>query len=164
MISFTMNLLVLLLPITYLLHCFEEFIFPGGFINWYHSFRPFLSKQSSQYYIKVNLIGFSIILLISFSVFFFHTSYNSFLIASTFLACNAIFTHIVGAIQTHKYSPGIFTGCILYIPICVLGYFLAFHTHQIMLSDLISDLILGSLYEIWNIRKNIKKKRLNETI
>lgn len=154
-----MKMLVLILPFSFLLHCFEEFYFPGGFIDWYHTFRPSLSKQKPRYYIKVNIIAFLIVSIISISVFFLGTSYNSFLIASTFLAANAFFTHILGAIHTKRYSPGMITGALLYIPICVLAYIFSFLSGTLLISDIIPDLILGSLYELWNIYKYKKEVR-----
>ncbi|MGG5316859.1 HXXEE domain-containing protein [Enterococcus sp. AZ072] len=154
-----MKVIVLLLPLSYLLHCLEEFYFPGGFIEWYRGFRPSLSAQKPQYYLKVNIIAFIIVSIISISVFFFETSYNSFLIASTFLASNAFFTHILGTIKTRKYSPGLITGTFLYIPICLLGFFFSLYRGTLLTSDLIADLVLGSLYELWNIYKYQKKNR-----
>ncbi|MGK0607260.1 HXXEE domain-containing protein [Enterococcus gilvus] len=152
-----MTFLVALLPLAYILHCIEEFVLPGNFIDWYHIYRPSLSKQTPKYYLKVNVIGFSIILVISTCVQYFHISYNSFLISATFLANNAIFTHILGSIKTRKYSPGVVTGVFLYLPICIAGYILGMQHSSIGPIDIMSDILEGSLYEIWNIYKSKKK-------
>lgn len=140
-------------PVAYLLHCLEEFLVPGGFVTWYHRFRPALNKQSSGYYWRVNIIAFIIVAVTGFYAYFTNNNNSGLIISSSFLASNALFTHVFGAIKTHKYSLGMFTGVCLYIPICIICYVVAFSNHLINDNMLVIYIIIGQLYELWNYSK-----------
>ncbi|MBS0979102.1 HXXEE domain-containing protein [Levilactobacillus brevis] len=146
----SMKLLALLAPLAYLLHCTEEFAFPGGFISWYHSWRPSLGKQKPSYYWRVNIIVFLIVAVTGWFAFFTKDNNSGLVISTSFLASNTIFTHIIGAIKTHSYSPGMITGIILYLPICVICYFVTYTLHLISISNLCIYIIIAPLYELWN--------------
>ncbi|SCC03050.1 HXXEE domain-containing protein [Weissella bombi] len=151
-----MKLLAILAPLSYLLHCIEEFLFPGGFITWYHSWRPSLEKQQPSYYWKVNIIAFTIVTITSFFALFTKENISALVISTSFLACNTILTHVIGAIKTRMYSPGMITGIILYLPICIMCYITAYSAHLISIKNLSIYVIIAPLYELWNWYKQRK--------
>ena len=152
-----MYILAIGLPIFYLLHCFEEFYMPGGFIPWYRKYRPTLSTQKPGYYFRVNLVAFLIVLANSIYYFTSHGDNNTgLLLVTSFLASNAIFTHLVGAIKLHVYSPGIVTGIIFYVLSYVITVCLILTKDLLPLKSVIIYSIIGILYEAWNLYKNIK--------
>jgi hypothetical protein len=119
--------LIWLLPITFGLHVFEEFVFPGGFSDWNRTYRPrFAGAMTPSYLIKVNAIPGAAAILVSLGVFNYAGGYGLFGIRAwhaflTFLAFNAIY-HIRGAFQTGHYSPGMVTGILLYLPLAVISF------------------------------------------
>ncbi|KRL00922.1 HXXEE domain-containing protein [Liquorilactobacillus capillatus] len=146
----TMRILAIAAPFSYLIHCTEEFALPGGFMCWYHNLRPALSKQKPSYYWRVNIIAFLIVTITSWFAFFTKGNNSGLVIATSFLACNTIFTHIVGAIETRTYSPGLVTGVALYIPICFMCYFTTYTLHLISVGNLCLYIVIAPLYEFWN--------------
>jgi len=119
-------LLVLLLPIAFGLHVTEEFIFPGGFISWDNIFRPKYTDTPGSFYIKVNAIPAVASLLLALGAFDYRGKYSLFGIRGwlaflTFLAWNACF-HLRGAVRTRRYSPGMVTGFLLFIPLTIASY------------------------------------------
>lgn len=119
-------LLVLLLPITFGLHVTEEFIFPGGFIGWDNIFRPRYTDTPASYYVKVNAIPGIASLLLALGSFDYVGNYSlpgirGWLAFSTFLTWNAFF-HVRGAVHTQRYSPGMVTGLLAFVPLTVISY------------------------------------------
>ena len=154
-----MKMLAVMAPLAYLVHCVEEFVLPGGFISWYRGLRPALSKQKPSYYWRVNIIAFVIVSVTGWFAFFTKGNNSGLVISASFLASNAVFTHIIGAIKTRSYSPGMITGIILYLPICFMCYFSTYTLHLISISNLCIYIIIGPLYELWNW---YKYKKLTE--
>ena len=151
-----MSYIAFALPILHLIHCFEEFFFPGGFIAWYHSYRPSLSQQSPAYYWRVNIIAFLIVLINSCYYFISHGNNNTggLLIASSFLAWNALVTHVIGSIKSKSYSPGLVTGILGYIMSFLVIIYLIISNHLLAIPLIIIYALLGMLYEMWNLYKN----------
>ncbi len=155
-----MKILAILAPLSYLLHCTEEFAFPGGFISWYHNWRPSLGKQKPSYYWRVNVIAFIIVTITGGFALFTKGNNSALVISTSFLAYNTIFTHIVGAIKTRTYSPGMLTGILLYLPICIMCYITAYSSHLISTDSLCLYVIITPLYELWNWHKYRKLANL----
>ena len=119
-------LLIFLLPITFGLHVTEEFIFPGGFIRWDNIFRPKYADTPGSYYVKVNAIPGIASLLLALGAFDYAGNFSpagirGWLAFSTFLTWNAFF-HVRGAVHTGKYSPGMVTGLLLFVPLTITSY------------------------------------------
>jgi len=118
-------LLVFLLPIAFGLHVTEEFICPGGFIDWDNIFRPKYTDTPGSFYVKVNAFPSIASLLLVLGAFDYTGKYSfpgirGWCVLAFCVTWNALF-HIRGAIQTRKYSPGMATGLLLYIPLTILG-------------------------------------------
>lgn len=150
-----MKFFAISLPIFYLLHCTEEFYFPGGFRHWYHQYRPNLKNQTSVYYLKVNIIAFVIVLLNSIYYFTSHGNNNSgLLIASSFLAWNSLVTHVVGTFRSKTYSPGVITGVCFYMTSFIGITTITVHESLLPLGLTILYALLGMIYELWNLYKS----------
>ena len=89
-----MKILAIATPFSYLIDCVEKFVLPGGFMSWHHSLQVLLSKQKSSHYLRLNVITFAIFAITEWFAFFNKDSNSSLAISASFLACNAIFTHI----------------------------------------------------------------------
>jgi hypothetical protein len=148
-----LSVLIWALPVSFCLHVTEEFVFPGGFIKWYHQYRPLFAAVNPFHYFKVNTIGFLLILATAISTASTGKGYSGFLIASSFLSCNEIFTHISGAIKIRCYSPGMLTGAVLYIPLTILSYLTVFETGKLDIPTMALCIALSPLLEIFFLKK-----------
>ena len=105
------------------LHIIEEFAFPGGFKAWWCAYKPDIAASvSNRFLIIINgiLIAFSVIVALAFSTPK-GNAVAAWLTLAALLFSNAIF-HIIGAIQTKRYSPGMISGIVLYIPLAIYGF------------------------------------------
>ncbi len=130
-------------------HVFEEFAWPGGFLAWYQRYRPeFAASLTVRFVVIVNVL----LLLFTLWIGFFGPTaargVSAWLTLMAALACNAVF-HVRGTVRSHHYSPGVFTGVLLYIPLCIwgYGYFLAAGVSPAL--ALISFAI-GAGYQFWS--------------
>lgn len=141
------SLLVWALPISFCLHVMEEFLLPGGFIEWYHRYRPKFARVKPSHYVKVNGIGFLLILETAIKASK-GSGYNGLLIVWGLLSCNAVFTHLLGAVKTRQYSPGMVTGIALYLPLTVLSYIAVVQLNRMDLFSLLFCIAVSPLLEI----------------
>lgn len=140
------------LPVCLCLHVIEEFIFPGGFIHWYHKYRPKFSGVKPSYYYKVNAV------YIAASFFLAKTTtgkdgYRAFLIVWGFLSCNALITHVRGAIVTKHYSPGMITGIFLYLPLTIVSYSIILATNTLDIYSVLVCAAISALLEVLFAKK-----------
>lgn len=150
------------LPISFVFHLIEEFVFPGGFIKWYHHYRPQFEADTPFHYFKVNAIGFLAILATAISTSM-GKGYMGLLIVWGFLSCNALFTHVSGAIRTKEYSPGMITGIVLDLPFTVLSYITIIAAKKLDIFSIAICIILSPLIEIIFLKKPEHCLNKNET-
>jgi uncharacterized protein with HXXEE motif len=134
---------VFLLPITFGLHIFEEFIFPGRASDLFKQYHPEYAKAyTDSYFFKINAIPLVVSFLASLGAFDYVRTF-SFLGIRTWLAFlslqgfNALY-HMRGAIETKQYSPGMVTGTFFYLPLTILSYAYLFKTGVL---DVVSAII-----------------------
>ena len=72
----------------------------------------------------------------------------AWLTVAALLFSNALF-HLRGAIRTKRYSPGLATGLLLYVPLGLLGYGYFIGTHQASVSIALLAALLGGSYHFW---------------
>lgn len=148
-----LSILIWALPISLCLHVTEEFAFPGGFIKWYHKYRPQFSAVKPFHYFKINAIGFLLVLATAILTASTGNGYGGLLVVSGILSCNAIITHIIGAVKTRHYSPGMITGAICYIPLTVLSYLAVFASGKLDLPTMVVCIALSPLMEVVFLKK-----------
>lgn len=110
------NQIAWLLPVTILAHQLEEYF--GQFPQWYSNL---LNAQLSNWdFIVINSIGLSIFTVASLSYFF---NKNNFILVAlgTLVFVNG-WTHLLLSLFTLSYSPGTFTGAVLFIPLGTVIY------------------------------------------
>jgi hypothetical protein len=157
--------LVFLLPILFGLHVCEEFIFPGGGETWFALYHPENTKAYTQsYFFTINAIPLVLSTLLAFGTFDFVGGFDFFgirawLVFLTFLAYNAIF-HIRGAIETRRFSPGLVTSILFYLPLTFISYIYLLHTGVVDIVSVIICLALGSLLQ--PILDAIKQQSMKE--
>jgi hypothetical protein len=104
-------------------HIFEEFVYPGGFKSWWCAYRPETAASvSNRFLIIINaaLLAFSVSVALAVQAPR-GNGVAAWLTLAALLFSNAVF-HVIGAFQSKRYSPGIISGIVLYIPIAIYGF------------------------------------------
>lgn len=105
------------------IHIIEEFAFPGGFKAWWRAYMPNTAASvSNRFLIIINgiLIAFSVTVALAMATPE-GNGVAAWLTLAALLFSNAIF-HVIGAIRTRRYSPGMISGIVLYIPLAIYGF------------------------------------------
>jgi hypothetical protein len=64
-------------------------------------------------------------------------------------AANGVF-HIYATASRKKYSPGVFTGALVYLPLGILGYAVVVRPGVVALGTAIEALIVGVGFHVWS--------------
>ena len=128
-------------------HIIEEFAFPGGFKAWWCAYKPDIAASvSNRFLIIINgiLIAFSVIVALAVTAPR-GNGVAAWLTLAALLFSNAIF-HIIGAIQTRRYSPGMISGLVLYIPLAIYGFTHFLRSGQASLETALFAIAIGGSY------------------
>lgn len=113
--------LAILLAAAAMLHVTEEFLFPGGFANWYARLVPSKTekKNNGGFLVWINTV---MMCAIAFAIHFGDTpaGHKIWYDVAAILVANACF-HIWGVFKLKTYSPGVVTAVLFYIPLFILG-------------------------------------------
>lgn len=113
------HLLTLILPVCVMLHVTEEFLFPGGFIEWYQEWIPSKTQGVRPgYLVWINTLMIGVCIIPAW----FGTTQGAgvWYTVAAIAGANAMF-HVIGVVKLKKYSPGVITGMLLYLPLAVYG-------------------------------------------
>ena len=147
------------------LHIGEEFVYPGGFAAWDRMYRPAIAGSITP---GLHVVVNALLLFACASVGIsgmpgaaivvggtrFRSSVPASLSAPVWLGLaallfsNAIF-HLVGAYRTKRYSPGMVTGALLYVPMAVVGYWHFMSTGEASPLQAAIAACLGGSYHLW---------------
>lgn len=147
------------------LHVAEEFLWPGGFAQWDRDYRPqFRGSITPGLHVIVNslLVVFCISVALAgmgktegaMAGIYFRNAIpaayaaHGWLVLAALLASNGAF-HLVGTFQTHRYSPGVVTGMLLYMPLALFGvrHFVA--RGEVSPGAAFVATVLGGSYHLW---------------
>ena len=133
------------------LHIVEEFFYPGGFAAWDREYRPGIRKSiTTRFHVIMN----GLLLVACYDVAALAKSplgIPAWLTVTALLFSNAIW-HLIGAVKTRKYSPGMVTGSLLYIPLAVYGYAHLLRTGRSSVSTAAVAFAIGISYHLWVAR------------
>jgi Protein of unknown function with HXXEE motif len=130
-------------------HIFEEFVWPGGFSDWDRSHRPAFQKSiTPRFHVFINgmLLLFCVSVGINGRVPVFGVA--EWLTLAALLASNTVF-HIVGTVQSKRYSPGMLTGVCFYLPLAAYGYVHFLRNGGASIATALGAAILGGSYHLW---------------
>jgi hypothetical protein len=120
--------LVFGLPISFGLHVCEEFFFPGGGAAWFRLARPESAQVYTEgYFFWINAIPLGLAFLVTLGTFDFAGGYSFFGIRAwlaflCFQAIQVVLFHLMGTIRLRRYSPGMVTNILLYLPLTVTAF------------------------------------------
>jgi hypothetical protein len=148
-----------------LAHILEEFVYPGGFADWDRAYRPKIRGSiTPRLHLVVNAalifwcvnvgvagsaggvvnlggVGIRSMLPPQYAV-------AGWLALAALLFSNAIF-HIVGTVQTHRVSPGVRTGLLLYVPLAAYGFWYFLDRGITSFGTALAAALLGGSYHLW---------------
>src|ERR1700753_1198895 len=115
--TITFSMLAMLLAASVMLHVTEEFLYPGGFPEWYARLVPSktVKKNNTGFLVWINTL---MMCVCAFALYFTNTGlgYSLWYYNAAIAAANACF-HLWGFAKLRVYSPGMVTGTLLYIPL-----------------------------------------------
>jgi hypothetical protein len=137
------------------LHLIEEFVWPGGFGEWYRRVYPERGASlTPRFLVWINIL----LVVMSLGAAVLRTSENGirlWLIVASIAAANGVF-HILATIRRREYSPGVVTGALLYLPFGILGYAWFLSNHLVRTDVALQLAIIGPAYHLfsaWNHRR-----------
>ena len=137
-------------------HVFEEFVWPGGFTAWYRSYIPDISKSvSPRFLLWVNaalLFGCLAVAVDEKAAF----GPAFFLVMCTLLAVNGAF-HLRATVRTRRYSPGVITGTLIYIPLAIYGYWTLMASHRVSAGIALLAAAIGSSYHFLSLANHRRR-------
>lgn len=146
-------LMASLLPLAIIAHMFEEFVFPGGFIQWYRHNRPDIASGITKSRLTITNLIF---LVLSFMPLLLGPSTQglSWLLAlSSITAVNAL-SHMIGSTRTKTYSPGEVTAMFINLPLTIYINWELMATHAITPDYAGKCFLVGIAYHIWSARSH----------
>lgn len=132
------------------LHIFEEFVWPGKFLAWYRVYRPEIAASiTPRFAVSANALLVAAVVVLGFMGPAWSRGMSLWLTLAALLAANAVF-HFWGALRTHRYSPGVATGVLLYVPLCVWGFWHFLQNQDATLELAVISLLIGGSYQFWS--------------
>jgi hypothetical protein len=146
------------------LHMTEEFALPGGFGDWDRAYRPSIRGSiTPKLHVIVNLLLLALCISVGLAGFGeigatlgpVHArspippglADASWVALAALLFSNAVF-HVVGTIQSRRYSPGVVTGVLAYMPLALFGSWRFIHGGMSTMAALVA-VVLGGSYHFW---------------
>ena len=127
-----------------LAHMFEEYFFPGGFMDFMKRlnprFAPLVTKTMAIVVNGLQLLLCIVVMAVGKKALVFSMS------VAALLFINGL-VHIGGCLRVKGYAPGIITGALLYLPLSSYAYFRFVGSGQLNVSGVILTGVLGLLYQ-----------------
>jgi hypothetical protein len=137
-----------------LLHVIEEFVFPGGFMEWDRAYRPGIRDSITP---RLHVVVNAALVLLCLQVGVLGGSSDAearsvgaavWLGVAALLLSNAVF-HVVGTVRTGTRSPGVVTAVALYVPLAAAGYWRFLHGGEASPAVAAVAAAVGGSYHWW---------------
>ena len=123
-------------------------MWPGGFPEWDRAYRPHLRRTiTPRFHVIIN----GLLLIVCYNAAalgFTPAGVAIWLTVTALLAGNAVW-HLLGAYRTRRYSPGMITGLVLYLPMCAWGYAHFLLARLASVPTAIIAFLVGTSYTLW---------------
>jgi hypothetical protein len=127
-----------------ILHMLEEYFYPGGFMDVMKGFNPkFAPFVTVRLAVIIN--GLQLVLCVIAMVVGRDLPVFSMSIAGL-LFINALM-HIGACVRIKRYSPGVITGVLLYLPLSMYAYSLYLGSSQLTWGGILITGLIGLLYQ-----------------
>jgi hypothetical protein len=131
------------------LHIFEEFVWPGGFSEWYHRYQPSVALSfTPRFAVVIN----GILLLACLGAALQGPTPQGVALWLTVVAIllGNVGFHIMAVLRTGAYSPGVVTAVLLYLPLGIYGFRYFIHARLASTGTAAAALLVGFSYPIWS--------------
>ena len=139
-------------------HIFEEFVWPGGFLDWHRGYRP---QHAASITPRFALIANALLLFLCIAAPVNGPTplgVAEWLVATAILATNAVF-HVRAVLQTRAYSPGVVTAVFLYVPLTLGGTFWLIHTGLASIATAAALFLAGGAYPFLSVFLHRRRSR-----
>ena len=130
------------------LHIVEEFVFPGGFTEWYRSYRREARRITPRFLVIVN----AGLLLACLNIGLLDRQRAGgvyWLLISAVQGTNGIW-HAWASYNSRQYSPGVITGLLVYLPLAFYGYVAWVQAGVVPLRLAVPAYAVGGAYHLWS--------------
>jgi len=142
------------------LHIVEEFVFPGHFSEWYKEYKPGIESSITPRFLVIINTLLLILCYDAGALAARPVGIPIWFCAMGILSANGIW-HLVGVAKTHRYSPGVATGMLLYIPLALYGGFHFLYNEHYAIVPAVASFALGASYQLWgNMLHRVRAKRV----
>jgi hypothetical protein len=154
--SLSFSTLAIALAAAVMLHVTEEFLYPGGFPEWYARLVPpkTVKKSNTGFLVWIN----TLMMCACASALYFGSTphgYSIWYFVASIAAANACF-HIWGVAKLRAYSPGVVTGTLLYIPLFIVGTIQLVPSGEVALQRAIAAVAVAVGYHIFSVIRQAK--------
>jgi hypothetical protein len=130
-------------------HLFEEFVWPGGFPQWYRTYPPgYTATVTARFLLLVNAVFVGLALLPPL----LGTTPRGFAywaVVAAIAGANGVF-HLRATMRTGSYSPGVVTGLVLYLPLAVIGVAYLLRLHLVAITTVVQAALIAIAYAVWS--------------
>ena len=132
------------------LHIGEEFLWPGGFLDWYRHYRPQIANSLT---IRFAVIVNGILLLLCLVAALLGSSPRGVALWLTVVAVllSNVGFHVMAGIRTRAYCPGLVTAVLLYLPLGLFGYWYFLRSGLSSIGTAVTALLLGASYPVLSL-------------
>jgi hypothetical protein len=143
-------------------HILEEFVWPGGFMNWYRRYRgPSVTSITPRFLIIVNVVLLAVCLNVAF-VDDTPIGVAYWIGISAILASNGLW-HVWAAVKGRVYSPGMVTGLLLFVPLAVYGCIHFVRSGSVSIGGAVTALLIGGSYPWWSAVYHAQRRPLSRS-
>jgi hypothetical protein len=131
-----------------MLHMTEEFVYPGGFPDWFRRYRVDPSRVTRRTLIIINAMLLIVCADIA-SLGRTRPGVIYWMIIAALLCGNGIW-HAWAALRSRGYSPGMITGLLIYVPLAIYGYTQFLGSGAVSIRVALIAAAVGGSFQFWD--------------
>ena len=143
-------------------HIFEEFVWPGGFAEWYRGYRANSVRVSARMLLIVNLLLLAAGGTCAAAA---GTRWGAAaLLGLCALLCANGLWHAWASVKSHTVSPGVVTGILLHVPLMIVEFNVYLQARRVSLWAAALAGCLGFSYQAWSALYYRSERKASERI
>lgn len=131
------------------LHIGEEFAWPGGFLAWYRRYRPAIAKSLTVRF-AVFINGLLLMACLGAALSGRTAQGVALWLTVVGILFSNVGFHTLAVWRTGRYSPGVVTAVMLYLPLAVYGFWYFTSSGMASFGTALVALLIGGSYPIWS--------------
>ncbi|HJQ20903.1 MAG TPA: HXXEE domain-containing protein [Gemmatimonadaceae bacterium] len=134
-------------------HLVEEFVWPGGFAEWYRHYPPGHTVQVSARLLVIVNVLFVALALVPPLLGANARGWAYWALVAAIAGVNGLF-HIIATVRGRQYSPGLITGSLLYLPLGFIGIEELVRSGKVAAPVALQAIVIAVLYATWSSWKH----------